>query len=74
MAQARVLTKNFDSVLNMSLEERATAPQLELAFEALPRSGIVHEEIIMNTVGTSGVTSASYCWSRVASALGRLTH
>ena len=29
--------------------------------------------VFMNTVGTFGITSASYCWSRVASAIGRLT-
>ena len=27
----------------------------------------------MNTVGTFGVASASYCWSRVAPSIGRLT-
>ena len=29
--------------------------------------------VYVNTVGTFGVASASYCWSRVASAVGRLT-
>ena len=29
--------------------------------------------IYVNTVGTFGVASASYYWSRVASAIGRLT-
>ena len=29
---------------------------------------------VLNFVGTFGVASASYCWSRVGAALGRLTH
>ena len=28
--------------------------------------------VFLNTVGTFGAASASYCWSRVASAIGRL--
>ena len=30
--------------------------------------------VYVNTVGTFGVASASYYWSRIGSALGRLTH
>ena len=30
--------------------------------------------VYVNTVGTFGVASASYYWSRTGSALGRLTH
>ena len=30
-------------------------------------------DVFINTVGTLGITSASYYWSRVASAIGRLT-
>ena len=29
-------------------------------------------EVFVNTVGTFGVACASYCWSRVGSAIGRL--
>ena len=31
------------------------------------------QEVYVNTVGTFGVASASYHWSRVASAIGRLS-
>ena len=30
-------------------------------------------DVFMNTVGTFGVASASYCWSRVAASIGRIT-
>ena len=30
------------------------------------------EDVFINTVGTFGITSASYCWSRVSPAIGRL--
>ena len=30
-------------------------------------------DVFINTVGTTGVSSASYCWSRTSAALGRLT-
>ena len=46
MAQARAPSKNFVSTLAMSEEEKATAPQLEPAFEALRPSGNIHEEVI----------------------------
>ena len=39
VAQARAPSKNFVSILEMSAEEKATAPQLEPAFDALLRSG-----------------------------------
>ena len=45
MAQARAPSNNFASTLEMSAEEKATAPQLEPAFEALLRSGNIHEEV-----------------------------
>ena len=32
------------------------------------------EDLYINAVGTFGAASASYCWSRVASALSRLSH
>ena len=47
MAQALAPSKNFVATLDMSAEEKATAPQLEPAFEALLRSGNVHEDVIM---------------------------
>ena len=43
VVQARAPSKNFVSTLEMSAEEKATAPQLEPAFEALLRSGNIHE-------------------------------
>ena len=46
IAQARAPSKNFVSTLEMSADEKATAPQLEPAFEALLRSGNIHEEVI----------------------------
>ena len=47
VAQARAPSKNFVSTLEMSAEEKATAPQLEPAFEALLRSGNIHEGVIL---------------------------
>ena len=46
IAQARAPSKNFVSTLEMSADEKATASQLEPAFEALLRSGNIHEEVI----------------------------
>ena len=46
IAQARAPSKNFVSTLEMSADEKATAPPLEPAFEALLRSGNIHEEVI----------------------------
>ena len=39
VAQARAPSKIFVSTLQMTAEEKAAAPQLEPAFEALLRSG-----------------------------------
>ena len=46
MAQVRAPSKNFVSTLEMSAEEKATAPPLEPAFESLLRSGNIHEDVI----------------------------
>ena len=47
VAQARAPSNNFVSTLEMTAEEKATAPQLEPAFEALLRSGNIHEDVIL---------------------------
>ena len=47
VAQARAPSKNFVSTLEMSAEEKATAPQLQPPFEALLRSGNIHEDVIL---------------------------
>ena len=35
-------------------------------------SNVPGGDVFVNTVGTFGIASASYCWSRVAGAIGRL--
>ena len=46
-AQARAPSKNFFKALDMTPEEKQGAPPLEPAFEALLRSGNIHEDVIM---------------------------
>ena len=46
LAQARAPSKDFVSTLEMSADEKATAPQMEPAFEALLRSRNIHEDVI----------------------------
>ena len=47
LAQARAPSKNFVTALDMTPEEKQGAPPLEPAFEALLRSGNIHEDVIM---------------------------
>ena len=46
-AQARAPSKNFVTALDMTPEDKQGAPPLEPAFEALLRSGNIHEDVIM---------------------------
>ena len=47
VARARAPSKNFLTDLDVTAEEKATAPQLEPAFEALFRCDNVHEDVIL---------------------------
>ena len=47
LAQPRAPSKNFVTALDMTAEVKYEAPPLEPAFEALLRSGNIHEDVVM---------------------------